>query len=185
LNSIIKISIVLDEWKSTNNLLFQDVIRSYITRDWVQKKVLLDFESLMSTHDDAYLADMMHKILIDFEIEWQLFAIIINNADNNRTLTDFLTDSLQDRLNISWLQDQNKLSCLAHVIQLVVTAIIEALDIESFNETVATSFSDDDIAKLLSEQRISFKKTLQKICIREWRSLITKLSNKINYQFWF
>ena len=69
LNSIIKISIVLNKWKSMNNFLFQDVIRSYITRDWMQKKVLLDFESLMSTHDDAYLADVMHKILIDFEIE--------------------------------------------------------------------------------------------------------------------
>ncbi len=53
------------------------------------------------------------------------------------------------------------------MIQLVVTAIIKSLDVKSFNKTVATSFSDGDIALLLSGQEISFKRTLQKVCIRE------------------
>ncbi len=47
-----------------------------------------------------------------------------------------------------------------------MTVIIKALDVECLNEKVAISFSDDDIAKLLLELKISFKRTLQKICIR-------------------
>ena len=56
------------------------------------------------------------------------------------------------------------------MIQLIVTAIIKALDIKFFNKIVTTSFSDSNIiniAKLLPEQEISFKKILQKIYIRE------------------
>ena len=101
----IKILLALNKWKSINNFSFQSIIKSYITRDWVKEKVLLDFKSLSSTYNNFYLADKLLKVLLNFRIEQQLFALIINNTDNNETLANFLANSLQNRLNISWLQD--------------------------------------------------------------------------------
>jgi len=69
LKLIIKILLILNKWKSTNNLSFQNIIKSYIIRDWVKEKVLLDFESLSDTHDNSYLADELLKVFLDFKIE--------------------------------------------------------------------------------------------------------------------
>jgi hypothetical protein len=170
-----KISLQMDGWKSPNNLSFQGIIGSYISRTWEKKEVLLGFEPMSGPHDGKYLAELLIRVLLDFGIEKQVFGLTTDNAGNNGTLANFLADSLQHRLNVSWLQDQNKLPCLAHVIQLVVNAIVETLDIESFNETAATSFSDNDIALLVPEQDISFKKTLQKVCIKRMKIFSNKI----------
>jgi hypothetical protein len=92
----------------------------------------------------------------------QLLAITTDNASNNRTLCESLSERLRTSQGVSWPVKQNHLPCLAHVIQLVVKKLVESLNIESSDETLPDS-SDERIKATLSKRKDVFGKTLHKV----------------------
>lgn len=156
------ISVTLDTWTSPNHLGFLGIVGSFIDSRWERKEVLLGFEPLSGAHTGSALAAVVQKTLYDYDIESHLLAITADNASNNRTLCQVLSEKLESK-GIQWSAKQNQLPCLAHVVQLIVNEIIKHLSIGARDDVAAVSFSDDDIRPALSEYSVSFGKTLHKV----------------------
>lgn len=156
------ISLTLDTWTSPNHLAFLGIVGSFINSRWERKEVLLGFEPLSGAHTGAALAAVVQKILYEYDIEPHLLTITADNASNNKTLCQTLSERLESK-GIQWSAKQNQLPCLAHVIQLIVNKVIKHLNIEARDDVPAVSFNDDNIQPALSEYTVSFGKTLHKV----------------------
>jgi len=88
------------------------------------------------------MADILYNVLERFSITKRLLCITTDNAGNNGTMRKELEELLNNLdINNSWSSDSTKIPCLAHVIQLVVKAILGAFDIKP----TESEYSDDDI----------------------------------------
>jgi len=88
------------------------------------------------------MVDILYNVLECFSITKRLLCITTDNAGNNGTMRKELEELLNNfDINNSWSSDSTKIPCLAHVIQLVVKAILGAFDIKP----TESEYSDDDI----------------------------------------
>jgi len=88
------------------------------------------------------MADILYNVLERFSITKRLLCITTDNAGNNGTMRKELEELLNNLdINNSWSSNSTKIPCLAHVIQLVVKAILGAFDIKP----TESEYSDDDI----------------------------------------
>ena len=77
------------------------------------------------------MADILYSVLEHFSITKYLLCITTNNAGNNSTIRKELEELLNNLdINNSWSSDSTKISCLAHMIQLIVKAILGTFDIK-------------------------------------------------------
>jgi hypothetical protein len=78
------------------------------------------------------MASILYKVLEHFSIIKRLLCIIIDNARNNGTIRKELEELLNSLdVNNNWNSDSMKILCLAHIIQLVIKAILGAFNIKS------------------------------------------------------
>ena len=88
------------------------------------------------------MADVLYNVLERFNITKRLLCITTDNAGNNGTMRKELEELLNNlNINNGWSSESTKIPYLAHVIQLVVKAILGAFDIKP----TETEYSDDDI----------------------------------------
>jgi hypothetical protein len=88
------------------------------------------------------MADVLYNVLERFNITNRLLCITTDNAGNNGTMRKELEELLNNLdINNDWSSKSTKILCLAHVIQLVVKAILGAFDIKP----TETEYSDNDI----------------------------------------
>jgi hypothetical protein len=92
---------------------------------------LIGFELLKGSHTGEYMAGILYKVLERFSITKRLLCITTDNAGNNGTMRKELEELLNSLdVNNNWSSDSMKIPCLAHVIQLVVKAILGAFNIK-------------------------------------------------------
>jgi hypothetical protein len=92
---------------------------------------LIGFEPLKGFHIGEHMAGILYKVLEHFSITKRLLCITTDNAGNNGTMRKELEELLNSLdVNNNWSSDSTKILCLAHVIQLVVKAILGAFNIK-------------------------------------------------------
>jgi hypothetical protein len=85
---------------------------------------------LTGTHTGEH-TDVLYNVLERFSITKRLLYITTDNVGNNGTIQKDLEELLNNLdINNSWSNESTKIPCLAHVIQLVVKAILGAFDIK-------------------------------------------------------
>ena len=100
------------------------------------------------------MAGVLYDVLKRFDITRHLSCITTDNAGNNGTMRKELEELLNNLdVDNSWSSDSTKIPCLAHVIQLVVKAILGAFNIkpaegESVDEDVNGRSVNSAIAKV-------------------------------------
>jgi hypothetical protein len=89
-----------------------------------------------------HMADVLYNVLELFNITKCLLCFTTDNAGNNGIMQKELEELLNNLdINNDWSSESTKILCLAHVIQLVIKAILGAFDIKP----TETEYSDDDI----------------------------------------
>jgi hypothetical protein len=77
------------------------------------------------------MADILYNVLEHFSITKRLLCIMTDNAGNNSMMRKELEELLNNLdINNGWSSESTTIPCLAHVIQLVVKAILGAFDIK-------------------------------------------------------
>ena len=128
-----KVAISLDAWTSPNNKAFMAVVCFYFNDSWDYRRKLLAFNEIKGNHSGQNLALMLTQVFRDYNILNRISAITTNNASNNNIMIDEIikiTDSSLSRIS--------RVSCLAHVIQLSIKALLDALIISLNNEAEDT-----------------------------------------------
>ena len=86
LDSVIKVSLALDTWTSSNHLAFMSVTDYFIDEEWRYRKVLHAFQPLTDSHTDNNLTTEILNIILEYQIEKRLHAITADNASFNDIL---------------------------------------------------------------------------------------------------
>jgi len=102
----------------------------YIDPEFKLHQDLLAFEHLDSSHTGEFLASTVFKILEEHNLTEKLFCITTDNARNNYKMMMELKKLLAT-INVDWDSEVNHIPCLAHVINLIVQAFLDALVIDT------------------------------------------------------
>ena len=108
------------------------------------------------------MAKIVAKVLQEYKITDRLYAVTTDNAKNNNTLRKELKEIVCKKYSHYWDHHAFHISCMAHVIQLVVKAFLNKLSISSDSEMVELDVDDEQIQSISSN--ITFSNTIKKVC---------------------
>ncbi|OAF57249.1 hypothetical protein VC83_04624 [Pseudogymnoascus destructans] len=93
------------------------------------------------------MAAVVHNVLEQFNITGRLFCMTTDNASNNGTMCKELESYMRSTTQeVEWSSDATKIPCMAHVIQLVVKAMLKAFNVDIAEEVIdvtGVSITDD------------------------------------------
>jgi hypothetical protein len=115
LKSNIKINIALNNWTSSNNIVFMNVTNYFINKNWKYREMLLTFQSLNDAHTSETMIRIVVNILKKYKLKNRLLAVIIDNASNNEKMKKKMKKILKE-IDIEWDHEKNHVFCIAHVI---------------------------------------------------------------------
>jgi hypothetical protein len=95
LKSRIKISIALNNWTSSNNIVFMNVTNYFINKNWKYREILFAFQSLSDVHTNEMMTKIVVNILKKYKLENWLLIMITNNANNNEKMRKNIKNMLK------------------------------------------------------------------------------------------
>ncbi|OJT06793.1 hypothetical protein TRAPUB_2358 [Trametes pubescens] len=140
-----KVHLCVDGWTSPNVISFLG-----ITAHWYQdgeiQHIILDFIKLDKAHTGAYLAERLNNCLRAYGLEDRILSITCDNTENNTTMMKELQKLIPQIRGV-----KVRVRCFAHVLNLVVKAILSPFDRarsrrrkSSQEEESLTNLDDDD-----------------------------------------
>jgi hypothetical protein len=160
----IKVSFFMNCWSFFNRQKYLAVIAYFIDTQWIYHEVLLAFEHISDFHIELKLAKVVQNVVIRHELKKRLYAVTNNNAFNNLIMHTELNHLLRiNRIFVdveSNVRDVKRVSCLAHVIQLILQKFLKKIRIKS-NANFKTSWDDKQNRTTMKEEKrnVSFTST--------------------------
>ncbi len=161
LKSNIKISIALNNWTSSNNIVFINVTDYFINKNWKYREIFFAFQSLSDAHTNEMMTKIVVNILKKYKLKNWLFAMTTNNASNNDKMRKNMKKILKD-LEVKWEHEKNHVSCIAHVIQLAVNELLVSMKIFAVNDRMNDVFHENRLNDIDKESELI--NILLKIC---------------------
>ncbi|OAV92119.1 hypothetical protein PTTG_27750 [Puccinia triticina 1-1 BBBD Race 1] len=133
-----------DAWQAPNGF---DMMRAVIYQlkednngEMKLEATPLDFVQLKEHHTGQYLARMVQFIVQKFGLENRICGIVSDNASNNATMINELNNLNWPRFNgdASWIR------CFAHILNLIVKAILRPFAKQSAGGATNSNCSDDE-----------------------------------------
>jgi hypothetical protein len=155
-----KISIALDCWTSPYNQAFMAITGYFVDERWTYQEVLLGFKPLYGSHTGQNLSNVLLETLVNLEIQDRVFGLTTDNASNNKTLVDSLDQVLSSDVTII------RTPCLAHVIQLCLSQLLDRLKATPQNDSAETKWTDRQSAAAKAnaqQQKREISYTLNKV----------------------
>jgi hypothetical protein len=130
-----KIHISFDFWTSPNSMALMAVIAHYCDRDYKSQTRLLGLRRLHGEHSGENQADLLIKIIKEYEITDRLGWFITDNASNNNTAIDQVLRTLLPDLTPDQ-RVERRLRCWGHILNLAAKAFLYGKNPENFDEEV-------------------------------------------------
>jgi hypothetical protein len=132
------IALSLDCWTSKNQLPIIGIIGHWLTEEFEYREKVLEFKELRGPHSGENLAAAVHELLIELDLEQKLISITGDNASNNESMADLISQSLRTKFETDPLfcGVGSYVRCLAHILNLIVQDILSTLrsgDVEQAN----------------------------------------------------
>jgi len=115
-------------------LLIVAITSHYIDENIELQEDLLDFTEVDRSHSGINLAEHIHEVLFKYDICEKLFCITTDNAVNNDTTCEELSDRLYESHSIDWNWEENHIGCLAHVLNLAVCTFLKNIKVMEMSE---------------------------------------------------
>lgn len=133
-----KISFTIDGWTSKNVLAFLAIRTHFINVDWKYESLLLDFVPVDGSHTGFNMSQVFVDCLKRFEIPmWKVMGITMDNVASNDTLMEWLESH-------GLSATDNRVRCLAHILNLSVQDLMSSLKIALSNEMNIPMFEDSE-----------------------------------------
>ena len=129
LSTVFRFFLILNAWTSKHQQSFLEVTIYYITFDWIYKKTLLDFKSLMNNHAKYEMFAIMLKLLQKYSIDIDLLTITTDNAEFNDTFRKHFRNKVKKKFHHIWNYEKSTINCMTHVVQLILNCILKILKV--------------------------------------------------------
>ncbi|XP_074352681.1 zinc finger BED domain-containing protein RICESLEEPER 2-like [Apium graveolens] len=83
-----RVRLTSDLWTSVATDGYITITAHYITDDWVLHKKLLNFSYMPAPHTGITIADKIYKLLCEWNLEFKLFSITLDNASSLKDMDD-------------------------------------------------------------------------------------------------
>ncbi len=137
-----QIFVMLNAWFSSQKVAYLKVLIYWMNVTFQYREHFIEFTSLQVEHTDHHLMQKLFKILNTYNIKNKLFDVVINNASNNDTLKKKLERAFSRR-DISWNKTSNSISCMIHIINLMIQEFIRIIESKTLNDNFVVSLNDD------------------------------------------
>ena len=144
LRPIERVYLTIDAWTTTNNVTILGITIHWIDDMWKLHEQVLAVEELGVSHQGIILAQVVHHVLEEYDLTQKLvnmiftflifnlksinmifFAITINNASNNKTMSVSLKNLFRE--SGSTFTKKFHVPCMAHVLNLAVQGGLKEL----------------------------------------------------------
>ncbi len=156
----IKMSLFMNCWSFFNRQKYLIVLTYFIDENWCYHEILLTFEHVTSFHTKTKLAKIMQDIIARHKLKERIYVVTNDNVENNLTMHEELMLLLRTRMfnNIDTnVRDSERISCLAHVIQLVLKDLFDKIRINSKNENFRTSWDDKQDRAIMKKKKREYR----------------------------
>jgi hAT family C-terminal dimerisation region len=132
-------------WTSKTGLPFMAIRGHWINSEWKLEDILMDFVCVEGSHDGKSLCSSYIKSTKNVFLSFQkTLAFTMDNATNNDTFMDSLeTETLE--FDCPLTKENNRIRCLAHVVNLVAQDFLGDLGISSNELQEPDSVPDQEI----------------------------------------
>ena len=160
------IHLSFDLWTSGSNKALLGVVAQFIDASGRSHSLLLGLPELVGTHSGENQAELIIKIIQDYDITAKLGFFVMDNADNNDTALAAIFKEIRPDL-LPRIKER-RIRCAAHVINLVAQAFLCS------NDEAAYEYAEDIDPQLLMAE---------KHALDTWRRIgpIGKLHNIVHY----
>lgn len=144
-------------------LIFPAITAHWIDDEWNLRHTLLEFVEFESPHTGSNMAQLVVQTLEFYSLVNKLFCVTTDNASNNDTMVEELSDALWQR-GVNWDATTHHIRCLAHIINLVVQALVQSLNVDAKSPFKCTLDKIRELAKatrLGSKKPASFRRSCQ------------------------
>jgi hypothetical protein len=142
------------------------VIAYFIDIQWIYHEVLLAFEHISDSYIEQKLAKVVQDVVVRHELKKRLYVVTNDNAFNNlimHTKLNYLLRINQIVVDVeSNVRDVERVSCLAHVIQLILQKFLEKIKIKS-NANFKTIWDDKQNKTTKKKEKRDVLFTLTKV----------------------
>ena len=116
-----RVSVTTDLWKSTNQKISYMVVTChFVDSNWKLQKRILSFVDVPPPHSGINIRDVLHKYLIDREIEEKVWSMTVDNAAYNDVVVRLLKDNLSYKTEMPLNRKLFHVKCCAHILNLLV-----------------------------------------------------------------
>ena len=125
-----RLAYTVDGWTTPSmKASFLAVTAHWIDERWKSCSVTIGFEKITGAHTGHNLADIVHKVLQDYQLTSKPFHITMDNAAN----MDILASSLEAKIQNSsiFTAAEGRIHCIGHIINLASQAALTAIQADS------------------------------------------------------
>ncbi|CCO36123.1 Putative AC9 transposase [Rhizoctonia solani AG-1 IB] len=126
-NSQGRISFTSDLWTDSMERPFMAVTGHYINAAHETRNALMAFRVVEGAHAGAILAQHLFGVLKEYDVVHKIGSVTLDNATNNNTMMEELAKLIRAE-GYNFDKEGNRIRCFPHVINLAVTAFLDALD---------------------------------------------------------
>jgi len=157
--------VAADTWTSLNKLAFIIMVAYWISDRWHMKEGLIGFKEIRGSHTGANMAGIINNVLARYGMQDRILGFTTDSTSNNQTLTEALNNAWS-LLLVEWCQLENHIACIAHVVQLILSAFMSSIRMKSWDGHMLSGFKAGYIQKVMRLDN-DFHKTVEKVmCLR-------------------
>lgn len=112
-------------------LLTGGITCSFVDKNFVLHDPMLALVELHGSHTGLNMAEVVIRVLEEFDIVAKLGHITVDNAANNGTMLDAIQCYMHSKGRTDWTRKTHTIPCLAHVLQLAVQVLLKSLKCQS------------------------------------------------------
>lgn len=164
-----RIHLSYDLWTSPNHKAMIAIVAHWTSEDYKVITALLAIREVHGGHTGENIANVVYPVLKEYNIHDRFGYYVGDNATNNDTSLEWLTQHLRNEGYKQFNPDQRRLRCFAHEMQIAVKGLLFGPNVNELEEYPAT-------AGVTEEEKREYAK-------KKWRSFgaVGKLHNVIKY----
>lgn len=191
LESVSKISLTTDMWKSSHQVVEYMVITGhFIDAGWNLHKRVLSFVKVHAPRRGIDVADAIHKCLKTQGIESKIFTVSVDNAAYNDLCLKYLRDNISLSRKLILNGDLFHVRCCAHILNLLVQYGLSKIKDIIFNIRESVKYVNHNDVRLKNfcdvvEQKGLKERKLVIDCPIRWNSTFNMLSTALKFKIVF
>ncbi|KAF8751055.1 hAT family C-terminal dimerization region [Rhizoctonia solani] len=136
-----KISLTSDLWTDVMERPFMAITSHYVNAVDEDVATLIAFRIVEGAHAGVILARHIFRVLKEYDIVHKIGSITLDNASNNNTMMEELSRLIRAE-GYDFDEEGNRIRCFPHIINLAVTAFLDALDVTG-DKYLASRYNSD------------------------------------------